>query len=507
MAPHRTGMPLRTVLARSVGAVMATFGVLTGCATKAVAPAASPLAGAGGSATVSTTGHLSPSSASGTAGSTAVTSTVASTSSAPLPAAAAGGGKAPTTVQYFTSLNPRQRTLYPQLVVTPFEQQNPTIKIDTIANTAVADYTKLGTMVAGGTPPDVVWEAYPQPYLAGLTTDVTSYVKRDKIDISIYPKYAFFYDGLWKDKVLGLPNQTGGSWPVLPYNHDLFAQAGLPDPSSTWGDPAWSYDALVQAGRQLTTSKPDGTPRTYALGGAFGSDVTVLYWGLRYGGQWLSDDYTTITCDSEEMITGMQQFFDLGLKHKIMPLPGRLQKAFGSTDPMALMKTGNLAMAQISGGSTFTVAEDDQQGANLAFAALPSFPQSSGAAQDTDPNGFAKGSKHLDAGWTLIRFLADTPGWAISRGNLPARIDHIAPWTQAVYGNLAAKTQVAVYAGSLQHSAKRDPIRDLPTWSNSYSKIIAPVFDKIWAGQTTVSDAPHSLKPLLQAQVPKQWPD
>ena len=489
-------VPRRTVLAGSVGAITAAFGILAGCsATTSSSGAPTPTSAA--------TASVSTSRAARTA---AVPTTGGATSNAQPTAVASGGSKAPVTLQYFTSLNQRQKKLYPQLVVAPFEQQHPTLKIETIANVAVADYTKLGAMVAGGTPPDVVWEAYPQAYLSGLITDVTRYVELDKIDLSIYPEYAFFYDGRWKDKVLGLPNQTGGSWPVMPYNHDLFNKAGLPDPSSTWGDPAWNYNAFVQAGLHLTTSKPDGTPQTYALGGGFGADVTVLYWGLRYGGQWLSDDYTTITCDSEELITGMQQFFDLGLKHKIMPLPGGLQKAFGTTDPMALLKTGNIAMAQVAGGSTFTVAQDDQLGANLAFGALPSFPQSSGAAQDTDPNGFGKGSKRLDESWTLIRFLADTTGWAISRGNLPARADHIAPWTKALYGDLAGQTKVAVYAASLQHSAKRDPIRDLPTWSNTYTTVIAPVFAKVWAGQMTVPDALRGLKPLLQARVPQQWP-
>jgi len=88
-----------------------------------------------------------------------VPTTGGATSNAQPTAVASGGSKAPVTLQYFTSLNQRQKKLYPQLVVAPFEQQHPTLKIETIANVAVADYTKLGAMVAGGTPPDVVWEA------------------------------------------------------------------------------------------------------------------------------------------------------------------------------------------------------------------------------------------------------------------------------------------------------------------------------------------------------------
>ena len=462
----------------------------SGAATSAASASPSTVASAASTATAAPT----------TASSTAA----ASVTAAPTAAAVGVGNKAAVTLQYYTSLNARQQQTYQPTVIQPFLTANPTLKVETVP--ASSDfYVKLKTLVASGTPPDVVWEAYPEAYLGKLITDVTSYVARDKLDMSVYPKYAMDFDGMWQGKVLGLPNQSGGSWPIVPYNHDLFAKVGLPDPPDHWGDPAWSYDNFVAACQKLTQTKPDGTPQSYAIND-FGLGISILYWGLRYGGQWLSDDYTTITCDSAEMITGLQQLFDLHLKYKVMPKPGELKTVFGDSNALNLVKNGNLAMAIVAGGGTFPVAQFDQAGASIAFGAHPTFPKSSGSYQDMDPNGLAVGTKHPDESWTFIRYQAETPNWAISRGNLPARQDQVAAWQAALYGDVAAKARVNVYGASLANSAQLDPIGHLSNWRDLYTQLISPQFDKVWAGQTTVTDVLHSLKPQLQSQVAKGMP-
>ena len=154
----------------------------------------------------------------------------------------------------------------------------------------------------------------------------------------------------------------------------------------------------------------------------------------------------------------------------------------------------------------FPVAQFDQAGASIAFGAHPTFPKSSGSYQDMDPNGLAVGTKHPDESWTFIRYQAETPNWAISRGNLPARQDQVAAWQAALYGDVAAKARVNVYGASLANSAQLDPIGHLSNWRDLYTQLISPQFDKVWAGQTTVTDVLHSLKPQLQSQVAKGMP-
>jgi ABC-type glycerol-3-phosphate transport system substrate-binding protein len=409
------------------------------------------------------------------------------------------------TLQYYTSLNQPQQKLFDPMVAQPFEQAHPDLTIEVIES-AGPFYAKLTTMVAAGTPPDVVWEAYPEAYLGKLITDVTSYVNRDKLDSSIYPQYAMDYDGIWQGKILGLPNQTGGNWPVMPFNHNLFAAVGLPDPPDHWGEASWNYSAFVDACQKLTKISSDGTPQSFAIND-FGLGTVMLWWGLRYGGQWLSDDYTTITCDSPQMIEGLQQLFDLPLKYKVMPKPGQLKAVFGDSNAMNLLKAGKLAMTIDSGGDMYTVATDDQAGADLMFGAQPTFPVSTGDDQDVDPNGLALGTKHPDEGWLFIRFQADTPGWAISRGNLPARQDLMPAWEKALWGGgVGQKARVQVYEDSINHTAKKDPIGHLSNWRALYTQFIVPEFTKVWAGQAAVSDVLHALKPQLQTQVVKGMP-
>jgi hypothetical protein len=471
--------------------------------------ASAPAATAASSGTATSAATASPSTvASAASTATAAPATASSTAAASVtaaPAAVGVGNKAAVALQYYTSLNQRQQKLFDPMVVQPFTQAHPSIAIEVVESQG-SFYAKLTTMVAAGTPPDVVWEAYPEAYLGKLITDLTSYVNRDKLDISVYPQYAMDYDGLWQGKVLGLPNQTGGNWPVMPFNHDLFAGVGLPDPPDHWEEASWSYSAFVDACQKLTKTGSDGTPQSFAIND-FGLGTVMLWWGLRYGGQWLSDDFTTVTCDSPQMIQGLQQLFDLPLKYKVMPKPGQLKTVFGDSNAMNLLKAGKLAMVIDSGGDMYNVATNDQAGADLMFGAQPTFPASTGDDQDVDPNGLAVGTKHPEEGWTFIRYQAETPGWAISRGNLPARKDLMPAWEQALWGGgIGTKARVAVYEDSINHTAKKDPIGHLSNWRDLYTNLIAPEFNKVWAGQAAVSDVLHALRPQLQSQVAKGMP-
>ena len=493
------------LMAACGGTAGASLGAATGTASsspssRAVAPATSSQATASGTSVASNAGATTSTSAITSAASS---SRPATTSSA-APAVNAGS-KPGLTLQYYSQLNQRQTAnqFYEKTVIQPFVQQYPNIAgVETIIASDNWD-EKLTTLEAGGTPPDVVWEAYPETYMSHLILDVSSYVSRDKLDMAIYPKYAFEYDCTWRGKILGLPCQSGGSWPVTPYNRDVFQKAGVPEPPQTWGLPSWNYDSFVQAGKQLTQRKSDGTVSSYAIS-TIGAVYHVYYWALRYGGQWLSDDFTTITCDTPEVIQSLQDLVDLAIKHQIMPAPGK--NPFQGNG-QAQLQNGQLAMLVTAGGGTFIVSQVDAQGGNLGFTVHPTLPKSTGSWQDMDPNGLATGSKHLEEGWSFIRYLSDTPNWAVSRGNLPARSDHTAAWEKAVFGDVGAKARVQVYENSLSASAKLDPIGVLPNSTDMITKVITPAINQVFAGQAGAAATLQGLKPVLQAQVPKNLPD
>jgi len=408
------------------------------------------------------------------------------------------------TLQYYTSLNSRQTTTFPQLVTTNFQKAFPNLKLETIQAGSPYD-EKYKTLLAAGTPPDVVWLLYPDAYQNRLIQDITAYVQRDKYDLSVFPKADFDVTSQWRGHICGIPNQSGGNWPVIAYNRDLFQKLGVAEPPTKWGDPSWSADAFLQTLQKTTRTGADGKLTSAGIS-QIGPGVLENDWPSFWKGQWITDDMTTIVCDTPEMIEGFQYLFDLATKYKVMVSAAQL-KDMGATNATNAMISGKLAMMQVSAGSTFTVAQAvETQGVNLAFAPHPMY-KIVGSAVDVDPNNLPTGSKHLDEAWSFLRWSADTPYWSISRGNAPAREDQFPAWIQQVYGSLADKVNLNVYAQALNHAMRLDPLFLLPTYDQMHKELLAPAFTNMYAGTAAVATTLQGLKSQLQALVPKTLPD
>ena len=409
----------------------------------------------------------------------------------------------PATIEYLTSLNARQQDNQKKLLVEPFEQANPRLKLNITVWDRYPD--KLVTLVAGGTPPDVTWFAYPEAYLGGLVQDLTQYVRRDRYNTGILPKEAFEAYCTWRGKILGLPNQSGGNWPVLIYNKDVFRNAGLAEPPTAWGDSRWNAQAWLQALQQTTKNGPDGKPATYGINQA-GPGVYIVNWSGLWRTAWLTDDYKTITCDSPQMIEAMEYLTSLMARHRVMASTAMMQEAFGDNNAQRNFLNGKLAMLLTAGGGTFAIAEAVRdRGLPLAYAPLPTF-KVAGSAQAVDDNGIPTGAKHKEQAWTYIKWSADTPNWAISRGNAPARVDHFDAWSKEMYATTAQQMRLDVYRDSLRNTVKVDRMSQLPTYRQMSSEIIQPAFAKLFDGSANVASTLKEIKPALQAMVPASLP-
>jgi ABC-type glycerol-3-phosphate transport system substrate-binding protein len=149
-----------------------------------------------------------------------------------------GGGQPgagpPATIEYFAGLNERQLGNFQTLLVDAFQKTQPSIALSVIA-TGGTD--TLLALMAAGTPPDVSSSAKPKEYLTKQVQDITQYVQRGKVNAGVFPKDTFEATCTWRGRNINLPNEFGGTWPVMPYNRNLFRQAGVPEPPATWGDP------------------------------------------------------------------------------------------------------------------------------------------------------------------------------------------------------------------------------------------------------------------------------
>jgi len=411
--------------------------------------------------------------------------------------------KEPVTLEYLTTLNARQNENHQALIVDAFAQANAPHKVTIVAGDST--YTKLKTLLAGGTPPDVTWWAYPEAYLAKLIQEVTSYVKRDRYNVGVFSKVLFDDLATWRGRILGLPSQSGGNWPILPYNRQLFAEAGVAEPPARWDDSRWNAQGWLDALQKTTRRGQDGGVASFGMS-QIPPGAISLHWAKMWKGAWLSDDFKTITCDSPQMVEAMEYLVGLGGRHQVMATPARLMEAFGSNNAEQAFLTGKVAMYPTFGGGTFAIAQAVKaQNLPLAYAPLPAM-KTSYSGQQYDPNGIPVGAKHPEESWALIRWLADTPNWAISRATTPARADHFDAWGKEVYPGIASQVRLDVYRDSLRAAGKIDPLFLLPTFRDMHSTHIVPAINRFYAGATDVAATLQGLKPVLQAMLPTELP-
>lgn len=146
-------------------------------------------------------------------------------------------------------------------IIEKFKEQHPGVEIKTIHIPSQSRYNdKLLTMIAGGTPPDVMFvhlNAFPTYADSGKLLALDELVKRDlKKEIKdIYPLAlkSFTYRG----KLYAFPRDVSG-W-VMYYNKDLFDKAKIKYP-----DKSWTWKDFEEACKKLTKdTNGDGVKDVY----------------------------------------------------------------------------------------------------------------------------------------------------------------------------------------------------------------------------------------------------
>ncbi|MBC7299015.1 MAG: sugar ABC transporter substrate-binding protein, partial [Demequina sp.] len=230
-------------------------------------------------------------------------------------------------------------------IVSAFEAENPTITVD-VTTLPYADYfTALQTDLAAGTTADVFdieYATYPTYQSAG------AFAPLEGVDSSVYRgdvAAAYQTDGV----SYALP--TSFSTVVLYFNKDLFDAAGLDYPTSdwTWADEKAAAEALTDTGA-----------------GVWGDYQPISYYEfykalVQAGGQFLSDDGTSVAFDSPEGIAAAQWL--VGKSGSTMPTA---EQGAGTPDfDTSLWADGKLAMWH-SGIWMFGAAADSSFGWDIA---------------------------------------------------------------------------------------------------------------------------------------------
>lgn len=182
------------------------------------------------------------------------------------------------------------------------------ITVNVTEGKAATTETKVKSLAAGGTPPDMYYTAYyfvAEFMAAGTTVDLETELKGDKEwgkqRADMFP--AMLESSQWAGKLAGMPGYTNNQ--AVIYNLGLLQQAGVAVPKQGW---TWA-DFKQTAARFV---RPDVIPYSNAWG-TYGHYIRTT------GSRIISKDVKLMQVDTPEMLQVMEHFIDL-LKSNIMKL-------------------------------------------------------------------------------------------------------------------------------------------------------------------------------------------
>ncbi|MEM7536914.1 MAG: sugar ABC transporter substrate-binding protein [Chloroflexota bacterium] len=284
------------------------------------------------------------------------------------------------------------------LLIEKFEAENPNVTVT--VECSQGDYAEgIYAKAAAGNLPDVMFSAdlFTVPFVNnGVLVDMEALSETDE---------SFTFDDIYPN-ILGLGQVVGtpgtymipASWDSVQmyYNKDMFEAAGAPLPTDDW-----QWDDLIAACQLIQEANEDVD--CVSIGGTGGWDWWAYFipWLVGYGGEPVSEDFSTSTFSSEESLAGIQAYVDMWNTHDVMmPLgveyPGGGQGCF--------VGQGCATFFHIPGFmKTFREQITDF---DWDVSVTPSHPVAHATGMGTFGYGITTDSEHPDLAWDLIKVLA-----------------------------------------------------------------------------------------------------
>lgn len=230
-------------------------------------------------------------------------------------------------------------------------------------------YTKIQTMIAGNTAPDLMWLS--QEYVANFADNSAILDITDQVAaLSDMPAAQLddYYPGSiavarYNDGLYGLP---WISQPVvLYYNPAMFEAAGIAPP-----DESWTWDTFKEAAQKLTLKDDSGNITQY--GASFNGWPPIQMFIWQAGGEVISPDLQSSPIDSPEAIAGAQFYADV-IYNSEYAVPEEVIKEQGFGE---MAKAGKVAMFFGGAADDLDYAyQNDPQNARMVMALVPKGPQ------------------------------------------------------------------------------------------------------------------------------------
>lgn len=354
-----------------------------------------------------------------------------------------------------------------QKVVDDFQSANPNIKVNVDVSDWDSYWTKLNTLVAGGTPPDVF--AMDAPLFLdwqsrGALLNLKPFIDKTPGFLDgFYPQTLKAYE--LPDGYYGMPRDFQTI--VVFFNKEMFDEAGVPYPS-----PDWTYDNLREVAKKLTLDKNgDGKIDQYG----FAADLwdMELFWSealWAFGGDIISADHAK-TLIGEPNARKAWEFIDSMLKDGSIPSPataGEYGEDLFQAKIAAMTPIGHWAVPGYVGA-----------GIKMGAAPMPVGP--AGRATSVNSAGFviSKDSKNPDAAWEFVKFALSEAGQ-----KRLAELGFAVPVLQSVANSPAFLQQPGdleqkLFLDALEYAHMKPVFRGYEEWASIVGDGLSPVWDGV----------------------------
>jgi multiple sugar transport system substrate-binding protein len=371
-----------------------------------------------------------------------------------------------------------------QQIVDDFQAKNPNIKVNVDVSDWDSYWTKLKTLYAGGTPPDVfAMDAplYPDWVSRGALLNLQKYIDASPglLD-GLYPNTLDVYKT--PDGYFGLPRDFQTI--VLFYNKDLFDAAKIPYPTDKW-----TLDDLRKTAKQLTKTV-NGNKQW-----GFSTDLydMELFWSeniWEHGGDIISADHAKTLIGEPKAREAWKLLSDMVTVDKSMP---DYDEALQYGDPF---QAGVAAMDTMG---HWAVNDRLAAGLNMGVAPMPAGPD--GRATSVNSAGFvvAKDSKYPDAAWEFIKYALSEE----AQKKL-AELGFAIPVLKSVaegpsYLNPSAPIDQQVFLDALAYARTKPAFKGYEEWATVVGDGLLPV----WAGEKMIDEALDEIVPGADAVLAK----
>jgi multiple sugar transport system substrate-binding protein len=382
---------------------------------------------------------------------------------------------------------PAELTVWKQIVA-DFEAANKNISVTVEVSDWDSYWTKLKTLLAGQTPPDMFAIDAPL-YLdyqsKGTLLNLTSYIDKNKSMLDgLYPQTLQAYQTA--DGYFGLPRDFQTI--VLFYNKDMFDKAGLSYPTADW-----TWEDLRAAAKKLTLdTNADGKTDQYG----FNFDMWDMEPGYSeaiwsYGGDVLNADHTKTLLGEPAARQAWQFLYDMTFVDKSVPDATTSEEYGGDT-----FAAGVSAMTPMGHWAVPGYAE---AGIKFDVAPMPAGP--SGRFTSVNSAGFviSKGSKYPDQAFEFLKFVLSTAGQTrlAELGFACPVLKTIAE--SATFLNQEIQINQQVFLDALQYAKIKPVFKGYDEWASTVGDGMAPV----WRGEADLNTTLDQIVPAADAVLAK----